>query len=265
MSALAVDARDLQVFRGEKEVLSASSFSFPQGSIVAVIGPNGSGKSSLLDALVGLLDVQAERFEVLGTTPEQARAQTSYVLQHVNLTPGVPLTVNEVVSMGRWSTRGLLGRLRSEDKEKISSALQQLGIAHLAERHVTQLSGGQRQRVYVAQAIAQDHILLLLDEPLTGLDIPSAKIIDELIHDEPRRGCTVVFTTHDLEEARAADYVLLLSGRVVAAGPPELALTPHTLAEAYGLGVLHPEVTGPTDIIDGGHEQEAHAHHGGHE
>jgi manganese transport system ATP-binding protein len=88
-----------------------------------------------------------------------------------------------------------------------------------------------------------------LDEPLTGLDVLSAQVIDDIIHDEPDQGCTVVFTTHDLEEARAADMVLLMSGRVVASGTPAEVLTPEHLAEAYGLGALHPE--------HGGHE-----HHG---
>lgn len=264
MTELAVEARNLQVFRGDREVISSSTFSFPRGSIVAVIGPNGSGKSSLLDAVVGLLETRADTWSVLGTSPEKARQQTSYVLQHVNLAPGVPLTVREVVSMGRWSQRGFLGRLRGDDKRKIATALEYLGVSDLANRQVTQLSGGQRQRVFVAQAVAQDHTLLLLDEPLTGLDIPSAKIIDDLIHAEPERGCTVVFTTHDLEEAGAADYVLLLAGRVVAAGSPEETLTPQNLAEAYGLGVLHPEQRGATHILDGGHEPDGHSLDGGH-
>ena len=114
-----------------------------------------------------------------------------------------------------------------------------LAITDLAKRHLSELSGGQRQRVFVAQGVAQDHDLLLLDEPLTGLDLVSARTIDQIIHSEPARGCSVVLTTHDLEEARAADHVLLMSGRVVASGPPSQVLTRDKLAEAYGLGALH--------------------------
>ena len=93
-------------------------------------------------------------------------------------------------------------------------------ITDLAGRHMHELSGGQRQRVLIAQGIVQDHDLLVLDEPLTGLDITSAATIDELIHEQRADGCTVILTTHDLDEARAADWVILVSGRVVATGPP---------------------------------------------
>jgi manganese transport system ATP-binding protein len=102
-----------------------------------------------------------------------------------------------------------------------------------------ELSGGQRQRVFVAQGLAQDHDILLLDEPLTGIDLPTAQAIDKVIHDERSRGCAVVMTTHDLSEARVADHVLLLSGRVVASGPPDEVLTAKHLAEAYGESLLH--------------------------
>ncbi len=122
----------------------------------------------------------------------------------------------------------------------MTAALQQLGVADLANRHLTELSGGQRQRVFVAQGIAQDHDALLLDEPLTGLDLVSARPIDELIHSEQRQARSVVLTTHDLDEARAADHVILMNRRVVASGPPETVLTPENLGEAYGLGALHP-------------------------
>jgi len=114
-----------------------------------------------------------------------------------------------------------------------------LDIVDLGRRHLSELSGGQRQRVYVAQGVAQDHDLLLLDEPLTGLDLRSAKTIDSIIHSEPEHGCSVILTTHDLEEARAADHVLLMAGKVQASGRPEDVLTSRNLTLAYGLGALH--------------------------
>jgi ABC-type Mn2+/Zn2+ transport system ATPase subunit len=102
-----------------------------------------------------------------------------------------------------------------------------------------ELSGGQRQRVLIAQGMVQEHDLLLLDEPLTGLDITSAATIDELIHEQRVDGCSVIMTTHDLDEARAADWVVLVSGRVVASGPPAQVCTRHNLEVAYGLGTTH--------------------------
>jgi manganese transport system ATP-binding protein len=115
--------------------------------------------------------------------------------------------------------------------------------------------------VFVAQAIAQEHSLLLMDEPLTGLDIHSAQTIDHIIHEEPARGCSVVFTTHDLEEARAADHVILVNGYVVASGPPEQALSDQNLATAYGLGLLHPETRSAHRVIDDAHDT-SHLHGG---
>jgi manganese transport system ATP-binding protein len=249
-----ISAKDVVIERGGRVVVDRSSFDIPKASIVAIIGPNGSGKSTLLDAIAGLLDLKSGTLTVVDRTPEEARPQIAYVLQHMNITPGVPLTVKETVTMGRYSTTGLIRSLSQQGKEQVEWSMRQLGIDNLAKRHLDQLSGGQRQRVFVAQALAQDHQILLLDEPLTGLDIPSAQVIDDVIHHEPEMGCTVLFTTHDLEEARAADYVILISGRVVAFGQPDTVLTPNNLAEAYGLGVLHPEHSGSDTLFDPGHE-----------
>lgn len=249
-----VRADGLVVERDGRVVIGPSSFEVTQGSIVAIIGPNGSGKSTLLDAITGLVKPAHGSLTVFDTGPEQARKKIAYVLQHVAVTPGIPLTVKEAVTMGRYATTGLTGRLTASDRQLVDWALTQLDISNLAGRHVDKLSGGQRQRVFVAQALAQDHELLLLDEPLTGLDIPSAKVIDDVIHHEPEVGCTVMFTTHDLEEANAADQVILISGRVIAFGTPSEVLTPEHLAEAYGLGVLHPEHSSADTLLDPGHD-----------
>jgi iron complex transport system ATP-binding protein len=249
-----VSARDLVIERDGQVVIAPSSFEVHKGSIVAIIGPNGSGKSTLLDAITGLVKPASGTLTVLDKTPEQARTKTAYVLQHISVTPGIPLTVKETVTMGRYATTGVLGRLSSTDRDSVDWAMSELKIDDLARRHVDKLSGGQRQRVFVAQALAQEHELLLLDEPLTGLDIPSAKVIDDVIHHEPEVGCTVMFTTHDLEEAYAADQVILISGRIVASGKPDDVLTPKNLAEAYGLGVLHPEHASTDTLLDPGHD-----------
>ena len=196
---------------------------------------------------------------MLGHTPTEARSQVAYVVQHMNVNPGIPMTVREVVSMGRYPTTGLIGRMSAEDKAQVNDAMALLRIDDLADRQVSRLSGGQRQRVFVAQALAQEHTILFMDEPLTGLDIQSAQTIDDILHEEPARGCSVVFTTHDLEEARAADHVILVSGYVVADGAPEDVLTPENLAIAYGLGLLHPENTAGLGIIDDAHDPH-HSH-----
>jgi len=254
-----ISGHDVRVARDGKVVLERSDFTIPEASITAVIGPNGSGKSTLLHAITGLLPTISGELTVLDVTPEKARDRVAYVLQHMNVHQGIPMTVREVVSMGRYPGLGLLGRMTPEDRHHVQDAMELLGIGDLANRQVFRLSGGQRQRVFVAQAIAQDHTVLLMDEPLTGLDIHSAQTIDDIIHKEPARGCSVVFTTHDLEEARAADNVILMSGSVIACGSPEDVLTPENLTTAYGLGLLHPEHGGDLGVIDDAHDS-FHSH-----
>jgi len=253
----AIVATDIRIVREGTVVVEPSSFSIAPASTVAIIGPNGSGKSSILHAITGLLEVDQGELQVLGKKPEEALSDVAYVLQHMPITPGIPMTVREVVRMGRFATLGALGRLRAKDKKRVLEAMEQLDIVDLANRSIHQLSGGQRQRVFVAQALAQDHSMLLLDEPLTGMDVPSAKVIDQIIHDEPAQGCTVIYTTHDLEEARSADQVLLMAGRVVASGTPEEVLTAEHLAEAYGLGALHPEHGVGDNVLDVIHDDPA--------
>ena len=254
-----IRGKDVVIFRDGHVALASSTFRVPEAAITAVIGPNGSGKSTLLHAATGLLPVESGSIEVLGKRPVEARGEVAYVVQHMTVNPGIPMTVREVVSMGRYPSTGLLKRLSASDKAQVNDSMALLRIDDLADRQVARLSGGQRQRVFVAQALAQDHRVLFMDEPLTGLDIQSAQTIDDIMHEEPARGCSVVFTTHDLEEARAADHVILVSGYVVADGAPEDVLTPENLATAYGLGLLHPENTAGLGIIDDAHDPH-HSH-----
>jgi iron complex transport system ATP-binding protein len=254
-----IRGQDVVIVRDGHVALASSTFRVPEAAITAVIGPNGSGKSTLLHAATGLLPLESGSIEVLGKPPVEARGEVAYVVQHMNVNPGIPMTVREVVSMGRYPSTGLLKRLSTADKAQVNDAMALLRIDDLADRQVARLSGGQRQRVFVAQALAQDHRVLFMDEPLTGLDIQSAQTIDDIMHEEPARGCSVVFTTHDLEEARAADHVILVSGYVVADGAPEDVLTPENLATAYGLGLLHPENTAGLGIIDDAHDPH-HSH-----
>lgn len=241
-------AEDIVLAYGQHVATASSSFTLQQGDVVAIIGPNGSGKSTLLHAIAGLMPPRAGRLRVLGAKPALGWRKVAYVMQAVEVPAGIPLTVREVVAMGRYSTLGWFRPFRRHDRQRVQQAMEALAITDLAHRHLSELSGGQRQRVYVAQALAQDHIALLLDEPLTGLDLVSARTIDRIIHAEHEHGHSVVMTTHDLEEARAADHVLLTSGRVLASGPPEQALTRRNLEVAYGLGSLHGDEDPGTEL-----------------
>ncbi len=234
MTEAAVAARDLVLGYDSGVVFDRSSFTIPRRQLTAIIGPNGSGKSTLLNAIAGLMDPLAGSIEV----PAGAR-RIAYVLQTNRVNEALPITVREVVTMGRYAGAGGFRRLSDADRQAVAAAMERTGIADLEARHLHDLSAGQSQRVFVAQGLAQDHELLLLDEPLTGIDLPTASAIDAVIHGERAHGCTVVITTHDLSEARVADHVLLLAGRVVASGAPDTVLTRDHLVEAYGPSLVH--------------------------
>jgi ABC-type Mn2+/Zn2+ transport system ATPase subunit len=234
-----VEARDLELRYGSHVALTDSTFQIPRVGVVAVIGPNGSGKSTLLSALPGLLPVASGSLRVLGVGPDEARQRISYVLQSTPVSGLTPITVREVVGLGRLAELGMFRRFRGSDRRAVVDAMDQMRISDLADCHMHELSGGQRQRVVIAQGIVQKHEILVLDEPLTGLDLNSAATIDMLIHRKRTDGCSVILTTHDLDEARAADWVVLVSGRVVASGTPAQVCTRRNLEVAYGLGSMH--------------------------
>lgn len=239
-AAVVADSVTLTYRAARREIvaMAEATFTIPRGAITAVIGPNGSGKSTLLAAIAGLHLLQKGRLVVLGSDPAAARSRVAFVLQATTVNEALPVTVREVVAMGRFAQLGLLRRSGSTDRRTVDEAIARMGLEGIAARHLDEISTGQRQRVFMAQGLAQDHDVLLLDEPITGLDLVSTEAIGEAIREEKLLGCTVVVTTHDLAEAAAADHVLLLSNRVVAAGPPDRVLTRDHLSEAYGPSVI---------------------------
>jgi iron complex transport system ATP-binding protein len=252
----AVIARELVLAYGERVALTASDFDIPAGALTALIGPNGSGKSTILNAIAGLLEPVSGRLAVLAGP--RRLAAIAYVLQSTSVNEAMPVTVREVVGMGRYGSLGPFRRFTAHDRMLCATAMDRLAITELASRHLDELSGGQRQRVFVAQGLAQASDLLLLDEPITGLDLPSAERIRSAIEEERRRGVSVILTTHELADAAAADWVLLLAGRVVAAGPPDEVLVPARLSEAYGVSFV--TEGGRTIIDDAGHRPRAARH-----
>jgi ABC-type Mn2+/Zn2+ transport system ATPase subunit len=219
-------------------VLQVDHLELVGGTTTALIGPNGSGKSTLLQVIAGLLPPRTGRVSFAGQRP--ARRAVAMVFQSSHVDAGLPLTVAEVVRMGRYPHRGLLGRFRAEDRESIAEAMDRVEVTDLARRQLIELSGGQRQRVLTARALAQQAEVLLLDEAHTGLDAASEVLIARAVEDERERGAIVVAATHDLAVAARADQVVLLAGRPVACGPAAEVLVPARLADAYGPGVIAP-------------------------
>lgn len=230
----AVRSADVTVAYGDHLAVCDATFEIPEGRLAAVIGPNGSGKTTLLRAISGLEEIHHGQLSVLGSGPGRRRRKVAHVLQNTTVNDAVPLTVREVVGMGRYARLGPFRRFSSTDHDAVATAMERMEVTDLAGRHLRELSGGQRQRVYVAQGLAQQAELLLLDEPVTGLDVLSQDRINEVMREEVAAGRTVVFTTHDVEAAAGSDDVLLLATHVIAAGPPEHVLTAEHLGRAYG-------------------------------
>jgi manganese transport system ATP-binding protein len=181
------------------------------------------------------------------------------VLQATKVNEVMPVTVRETVAMGRYAWLGLWGFPTRSHRQVAQQAMERLEVANLAERHLHELSSGQRQRVFVAQGLAQEADLLMLDEPLTGLDLVSTERIREAVDGELERGVTVVMTTHELADANRADHVLLMAGRVHTEGSPAQALHPDRLSEAYGIGIVHLE-DGSLVLDDAHHRPAAERH-----
>jgi zinc/manganese transport system ATP-binding protein len=249
-----IEARDVCVHYGSTVGLAPSSLSVPAGQSVALVGPNGSGKSTLLLVLAGLLKPTS------GTVAVAKAARISFVAQHQLQHRWMPISVGDVLRMGRYGERGLLGRLGAADRAAIKAAAGRMDVTGMMRRSFGALSGGQRQRVLVAQALAAEPDLLLLDEPITGLDLASQQRILELIAELTSRGTTVILSTHHLGEARHTDRVVLLAGCVMADGTPDDVLRPALLAEAYGNRMVRTD-HGAVVIDDHGHPDDEHGDH----
>ena len=200
----------------------------PALTITALVGPNGSGKSTLLGVLAGVIQPTAGELHRNGGRPP------AFVPQRGAVGDALPLTVRQTVEMGRWGDRGPWRRLTARDHATVDAALDRLGIGDLAPRQLGELSGGQRQRALIAQGLAQESDLLLLDEPTTGLDPEARDRIRELLTELVADGVTVVQATHDLAAARAADVCLLLQdGRIAGQGHPDEVLTASSLTRIW--------------------------------
>ena len=220
--------------------LDSVTADFVSGTATALVGPNGSGKTTLLEVLAGLLIPESGR--VLSSAPRVALVTQDHQYRWL------PLTVAEVVRVGRFDRSPLPRRFSPEDRAAVEDAVTRLEVGDLLHRQIGELSGGERQRTLVAQALARHAPLLLLDEPITGLDLASQERILEVVEQETGAGTTVVVTTHNLDEARHCDRVLVLDRRLVADGTPDEVLRPAVLRVAYG------------DRLLGDHAGHDHAH-----
>ncbi|MBV8150913.1 MAG: metal ABC transporter ATP-binding protein [Candidatus Eremiobacteraeota bacterium] len=227
----AVEVRNLLVRYGGIVALENVDLSVRAGQALGIIGPNGSGKSTLLKAIAGLLTPDAGTVRVFGVAPRELPPGTvGYVPQIEDVDWAFPVSVRDVVGMGRFPRLGLVRRSNARDYEKVGEALESLGISALAPRQISELSGGQRQRVFVARALAQEPRLLLLDEPATGVDAATEDKLLEIVRRLAGEGMPIVMTTHDLDRAPEwFDRLAVVDRKIVAVGEPREILA----TEAY--------------------------------
>ncbi len=233
-TAAPLAVRNLTVSYGSAPVLRSVSFSAGRGQLVAIVGPNGAGKSTLLKAILGLIPVDTGRIEAFGEPISTQRQRIAYVPQTEAVDWDFPVTVEEVVLMGRYGRLGWFGRPSRADREKAANAMDLVGMAEFRHRHIRQLSGGQQQRVFLARALCQEADVLLLDEPLGGVDAATEQAIFELIDRLTADGRTLLVVNHDLSILHRFDVVMLLNRRIVAFGPTEEVLNDANLRATYG-------------------------------
>ena len=219
------------------------SFELITGERMAVVGPNGAGKSTLFKVVAGLLRPDKGEVSVFGEDPG-GHMCISYLPQHNHVDWNFPITVSEVVMMGRARRIGMLRWQGGKDREIVAKAIETVGLTRFAGRQISQLSGGQQQRMFIARALAQEADLMLMDEPVTGLDTPSQEELFTVLDLLRAQQVTVMIALHDLKLASTSfDRVMLLNRRLVGIGNPPAVFTRDNLARAYG-DRLHFEVEG---------------------
>jgi ABC-type Mn2+/Zn2+ transport system ATPase subunit len=232
---MAIEARGLSAGYANEAILEGLSLALRRGETIALVGTNGSGKSTLLKTMAGLLKPLAGELSILGGAPLGSPARVAYLGQFHPTGLALPLRASEVVRMGRFAAHGLLGRLGPEDEEAVREAIEEVGIADIADKPLNAMSGGQRQRVFIAQALARRAELLLLDEPEANLDAAARERVRRLFAQAVSRGASAAIATHDIEAAAACNYTLLLARRVVAYGKSAEVLKTEALLETFGV------------------------------
>lgn len=234
--ALSVEGLSYRYPGAAQDALEDVSFSINAGERVALMGPNGAGKSTLIKLASGLYEMQKGRLLVHGNPAGSCRHRVALVPQRSEVDWRFPVTVEQVVLMGRYVHLGWFKRARDIDREAAQRAMERLKIENLAHTHIGNLSGGQQQRVMLARALAHDADVLLLDEPLNHVDVATQELMFHILEDLcANRGKTAIVSTHDLGILTVHfSRAVFIDRRLIAEGPVAETLTPETIAKAYG-------------------------------
>ncbi len=230
-----LEVRDVAVAYGANVAVTGANARIEPGTITGLIGPNGSGKSTLLKAIAGVIRPLHGEI-LLGGEPIRKRAsRVAFVPQREEVNWDFPVTARDVVMMGRYPSLGMIRLPGAQERRMADAALERIGLGGLGHRHISQFSGGQQQRIFLARAMVQEPLLVLLDEPFTGVDVTNRAIFHETIQELARSGVPVVVATHDLDEVQATTtHVLCMNRRMVAFGPTATTFTPANLRAAFG-------------------------------
>jgi manganese/iron transport system ATP-binding protein len=229
-----LDVQNVTVRYNGRVALEGITFHLHAGERIAVVGPNGAGKSTLFKVVSGVLQPNAGEVNIFGSRP-RGHVCIAYIPQRNQVDWNFPVSVADVVMMGRSAKLGLLNWPHKNDWEYVQRALEIVELSDLAERQIGQLSGGQQQRMFIARALAQEAELMLMDEPLSGLDTPSQEGLLDLLDTLRDQNATVMVATHDLDQAaRHFDRIMLLNHRIIAFDVPQNVMHTDHLLQAYG-------------------------------
>lgn len=231
----ALKVQQLNVNYDKTPVLWDISLEVPTGVLVGIIGPNGAGKSTLIKAALGLVKPMSGKVEFFGESLKTARLRVGYVPQRESVDWDFPITVRDLVLMGRYGCLGLFKRPRDADWAAVEHYLEVVGMSSYADRQISQLSGGQQQRVFLARALAQEADLYFMDEPFAAVDLATEAVIVDLLKQLRAKGKTVFVVHHDLSTVESYfDWVIMLNMRLIACGKMNEAYNPETLKSTYG-------------------------------
>jgi manganese/iron transport system ATP-binding protein len=225
-------------YAGDRRAIHDINFTVGAGERVAVIGPNGAGKSTLFKAIVGLIPFTMGHISIYGEDCHSSHNFVGYVPQQGDIDWSFPVSVYDVVMMGRARHIGWLRLARKKDRDIVHTILEQLSLTNVAHRQIGELSGGQKRRVFVARALAQETHVLLMDEPFTGVDKSAEQDIMDTLDILTKNGITMLLATHDMEKASTAfNKILLVNQEQLAYGSPSEVMQADILADAFGGGI----------------------------
>jgi len=230
-----LEFHDLTVAYHKRPVLWGIDLEIPKGQLVGIIGPNGAGKSTLIKAAMGLLPLNSGWVKVFGEPIRKNIKRVGYVPQRESVDWDFPVSVMDVVLMGRYGHLGLMRRPSKKDRDIARDCLEKVKMLPYANRQISNLSGGQQQRVFLARALAQESDIYFMDEPFAGVDAATESAIVTILHELKAKGKTLLVVHHDLPTAKEYfDSLLLLNMRVVAFGPTEEVFKYDLLQSTYG-------------------------------